>query len=158
MCALSGAGWGMFDIRAMPFCLHSPRRHRTQSVLCLLSCQGAPWTPVFLRVFTCRKRDKGMNPEEYKSVRIGIRMAPPEYERLKHEASLAGISVSEFVRRRIFGRPIIPATDLIMVRELRRLGGLFKHSLVVSKGAYKSEVSQAMASIRNFIDKLANDF
>ena len=43
-------------------------------------------------------------------------------------ASLAGISVAELVRRRVLGNPVIAHTDEILVRELRRIGGLMKHN------------------------------
>lgn len=42
---------------------------------------------------------------------------------------LAGLSVSEYMRRTIFGgRPVVAAADESMLRELRRIGGLLKHN------------------------------
>ena len=42
---------------------------------------------------------------------------------------MAGLSVSAYLRRRFFGgRPLIAHTDAMMIRELRRLGGLLKHN------------------------------
>lgn len=97
------------------------------------------------------------NTENYKTVRASVRMTVSEYERLKRDADFAGLTPSEFIRRRIFGRPIIANVDLIMVKELRRLGGLLKHSLVVSDGAYRQEVSTAMEAVKQFIVRLSND-
>jgi hypothetical protein len=39
--------------------------------------------------------------------RITLRLASDEKERLKSDADLAGLSMSEIVRRHYFGRPII---------------------------------------------------
>ena len=44
-------------------------------------------------------------------------------------ADMAGLSVSAYLRRRFFGgRPLIAHTDAMMIRELRRIGGLLKHN------------------------------
>lgn len=46
---------------------------------------------------------------------------------LVEQSGVAGLSISEYGRRRIFGgRPLVAHTDLMVVREIRRLGGLFK--------------------------------
>jgi len=58
--------------------------------------------------------------------RIGVRVTAGEKARLREDAALASLSVSELVRRRYFGRPILARADQAMVRELRRLGGLLK--------------------------------
>ena len=51
-----------------------------------------------------------------------------EAKQLEEQASLAGLSVSECIRRRGFGgRPVVAQTDMTTVRELRRIGGLLKH-------------------------------
>jgi hypothetical protein len=57
------------------------------------------------------------------SSRFEMRLSPSEREQLHDDADLAGISISELVRRRALGRPIHSAIDLTMIRELRRLGG-----------------------------------
>ena len=58
-----------------------------------------------------------------------LRLSGEEDARLTREAEAAGISVSEYMRRRFFGgRPIIARTDEQAIRDLRRLGGLLKHS------------------------------
>ena len=60
---------------------------------------------------------------------ITLRVSLEEKERLAGQADIAGLSVSEYMRRRFFGgRPLIAHTDELVVRELRRLGGLLKHN------------------------------
>ena len=58
-----------------------------------------------------------------------LRLSAEENERLARQADVAGISVSEYIRRLCFGgRPITSRTDSQTIRELRRLGGLLKHN------------------------------
>lgn len=60
---------------------------------------------------------------------VTIRVTSEEKTRLTEQAEMAGLSVSEYLRRRFFGgRPLVAHTDALMVRELRRIGGLLKHN------------------------------
>jgi hypothetical protein len=59
------------------------------------------------------------------NVMVTIRVTPEEKTRLAEQAALAGLFLSEYLRRRFFGdRPVIHRVDEWMIRELRRLGGL----------------------------------
>ena len=58
---------------------------------------------------------------------VNVRLTTAEKMRLQDDADMASISMSELVRARYFGRPVIANADLVMVKELRRLGGLLKH-------------------------------
>ena len=59
---------------------------------------------------------------------LTLRVSAEEKSRVEAQAALAGLSASEFMRRRIFGgRPVVAASDEAMLRELRRVGGLLKH-------------------------------
>ena len=86
---------------------------------------------------------------------INVRLTAAEKLRLREDADLAGVSVSELVRRRIFGRPIIASADAVMLKELRRLGGLAKHLHQESRGAYSKETAAALIAIRDYIEKLS---
>ena len=86
---------------------------------------------------------------------IKVRLTSSEKAILIEEAAIAGISMSELVRRRYFGRPIIANTDVVMLRELRRIGGLLKHIHTESDGAYSSHTSAALDEVRNYIKKLS---
>ena len=60
---------------------------------------------------------------------VTVRVSPEEKARLEQQADMAGLSVSAYLRRRFFGgRPLIAHTDAMMIRELRRIGGLLKHN------------------------------
>ena len=47
---------------------------------------------------------------------------------LTEQAEIAGLSLSEYMRRRFFGGRIAAHTDLNTIAELRRIGGLLKHN------------------------------
>jgi hypothetical protein len=58
-----------------------------------------------------------------------IRLTEYEDARLANQAAVAGLSLSEYMRRRFFGgRPIVARVDTMMISELRRLGGLLKNN------------------------------
>lgn len=85
---------------------------------------------------------------------VNVRLTSSEKERLKEDADMAGLSMSELVRRRYFGKPIIANADAIMLKELRRIGGLVKHVHNQSNGAYNSETIEALSTLKKYIEKL----
>lgn len=101
--------------------------------------------------------------------KIAVRLTSTEKDQLKEDASLAALSVSELVRRRYFGRPIIATEDMAAIRELarlaaqqRQLGGLIKTLNVQSDAMYSRQVSESLdalsaltRSIGEQIDRIA---
>ena len=70
----------------------------------------------------------GSRPAKFQRRRT-LRLTDYEDALLSEQAGIAGLSMSEYMRRRVFGgRPIIAHADLMVVREIRRLGGLFKNN------------------------------
>ena len=59
---------------------------------------------------------------------VTIRVTEREKTRLMEQAEIAGLSLSEYMRRRFFGGPLVAHTDLSTIAELRRIGGLLKHN------------------------------
>lgn len=55
---------------------------------------------------------------------LGIRCLPEEKEAIQEKARLAGLSVGEFLRRCALDRKISVRTDIKLMKELLRLGGL----------------------------------
>lgn len=88
---------------------------------------------------------------------LNVRLTAAEKSRLKEDADLAALSMSELVRRRYFGRPIIANADAVMLRELRRIGGLLKHVHNESNGAYSHDTAEALAVLKAYIEKLSRD-
>ncbi len=79
------------------------------------------------------KTAKGIRPSR---TSVTVRVSEMEKKHLEEIAQIAGVSVSEYLRRRFFGRkPIIAHTDVITIRELRRIGGLLKHNFEAMREA-----------------------
>ena len=87
--------------------------------------------------------------------RLDVRVAPGERVELRTTADAAGISVSELVRLRALGRPVVSRTDATTIRELRRLGGLLKMVHVQGGGAYSRETAAALDALHAAIRRLA---
>ncbi|MDR2819604.1 MAG: hypothetical protein LBB60_03640 [Desulfovibrio sp.] len=88
-----------------------------------------------------------------------LRLSAEEDARLERQAAVAGISVSEYMRRLFFGgRPVIARTDDRMIRELRRMGGLLKHNFdavrMAGGGSVPAQMEATLEQIRQAIDRL----
>jgi hypothetical protein len=88
---------------------------------------------------------------------INVRVAPGEKLRLRADADAAGVSVSEVVRRRYFGKPLISKVDSAMIKELRRVGGLLKHVHNESDGAYSKQTASMLVQLSDLIKELGSD-
>lgn len=95
-----------------------------------------------------------MTTNPFKIKRITLRLTQDDYLVLKENADLAGLSVSELIRRRYFGRPIVPKANLAMIKELRRLGGLLKYIYSETHGEYNKEIGSTLNEIQNYIKRL----
>lgn len=93
--------------------------------------------------------------EEFLTALVKLRLKPSEKERIREDAELAGLTVSELMRRRALGRTVLAASDMNLIRELRRLGGLLKHVHLESRGAYSRDTAEGIARIGAFIDWLS---
>jgi hypothetical protein len=88
-----------------------------------------------------------------------LRLSAEEDARLERQAAVAGISVSECMRRLFFGgRPVIARTDEQMIRELRRMGGLLKHNFDAVRAtggiSVPAQMEATLEQIRQAIDRL----
>ena len=74
-----------------------------------------------------------------------LRLDAVEDDNLRACAAAVGLTVSAYMRRRCFGgRPLTAKTDQEAIRELRRLGGLLKHSFAVVRQTGDAETLTAM--------------
>ena len=99
-----------------------------------------------------------LQDKERASLRFEMRISPAEREQLSEAANLAGISISEFVRRRALGRPVHAAIDLTMIRELRRLGGLQKLTInkLIQHRGISEECVATIKALREAVERIAN--
>ena len=89
--------------------------------------------------------------------RLNLRLPSNELEVIRSDANMAGISMSETVRARYFGRQVVANADMVMIKELRRIGGLLKHIHNESNGTYSQQTAETLASVKNYIEKLSSD-
>ncbi|AFY97244.1 hypothetical protein Cha6605_6427 (plasmid) [Chamaesiphon minutus PCC 6605] len=90
------------------------------------------------------------------SCQCNIRLTPSEMEELKDAASVAGITVSTYIRQRALGRRVAANTDMTTIRELRRIGGLLKHIHNESGGAYSQLTADTLIEIQKAIVSIGN--
>lgn len=88
---------------------------------------------------------------------VNVRLTSDEKERLRDDADMASMSMSELVRSRYFGRPVVAHADVLMVKELRRLGGLLKQVHLLSDGTYSKTTATTLAEIKNYIERLGHE-
>lgn len=88
---------------------------------------------------------------------VNIRTTLSEKNRLKEDADLAGIGVSELIRKWYFEKKIVASVDLAVLREMRRQGGLLKHIHLQSNGMYSSETAQALQAMTALFERIADD-
>ena len=88
--------------------------------------------------------------------RVNLRLPSGEKETISDDADLAGISVSECVRRRYFGLPVTASADKLMIKELRRIGGLLKAVHLESNGAYSNQTAEALSQVSQYITQLSS--
>ena len=89
---------------------------------------------------------------------VKLRLQHAEKVRLAEEADIAGITLSELFRSRAANKVIFARTDMAMLRELRRLGGLLKFVHTSSNGAYSLQTAAALTELRMAICGLSNDY
>ena len=95
---------------------------------------------------------------------VTMRVTLEEKKRLIHESGIAGLPVSELMRRRYFGgRPLVALTDAMMVRELRRVGGLLKINFeTLRQGKVEPKWGQqqeyALRSLAALIEKISTAY
>ena len=88
--------------------------------------------------------------------RVNLRLPASEKETIREDSDLAGISMSECVRRRYFGLPVTASADKLMIKELRRIGGLLKAVHLESNGAYSNQTADVLAQVSKYITQLSS--
>ncbi|EAO1753361.1 ribbon-helix-helix protein, CopG family [Salmonella enterica subsp. enterica serovar Muenchen] len=76
-----------------------------------------------------------------------IRCLPEEKEAIQEKARTAGLSVGEFLRRCALERKISVRTDVRLMNELLRLGGLQKHLYNEMRLQMTPELSRQFADV-----------
>lgn len=88
---------------------------------------------------------------------IHVRVTSAEKEEIKAAANAAALSPSQYLRRRCLGRAVTAKTDLAVLSELRRLGGLVKLIHTESGGAYSQQTAEALRRLVAAVDRVGLD-
>jgi hypothetical protein len=94
---------------------------------------------------------------EQRIVKTTVRFTEAEHGYISSEADACGIAISPFIRQRALGKRITPKTDLRVLAELRRLGGLLKHVHNETKGAYSSLTSDCLKEIAAYVRSMSRE-
>ena len=92
-----------------------------------------------------------------RNCRLYLRVTPDEYATIKEQAELSGLSISEYARKRMLGFHVMAKSELNILKELRRLGGLVKHVYNESQGLYSSETSAALNALTSYAHALERE-
>ncbi len=82
---------------------------------------------------------------------ISQRYSEAEKTHVRVQAEIAGLTISEYVRRRALGKKVISKKSLVTINELRRLGGLLKKVHTDSGGAYSAQTAAMLSELRDAI-------
>lgn len=80
---------------------------------------------------------------------------PAELDLIRADADVAGLTLSETVRRRYLSLPIAARVDSNAVRELRRQGGLLKYALDSANSEERRGIMAILDRIRDLLDEIA---
>lgn len=78
---------------------------------------------------------------------VKCRCTDEEFEAINRKAQVAGISTSELLRRSALNRKIMVRTDLKLMNELLRLGGLQKHLYNEMRDKMTTEISHQFSDV-----------
>ncbi len=95
-------------------------------------------------------------PEEGPKVQVGFQVTSVERDRIREAASQAGLSVSEFLRRRALGRPVVPLADAAARKALRRVGVNLNQIVrrANAGGAAEAEARAAIDDVRAAVARI----
>lgn len=90
-------------------------------------------------------------------MRLAVRFSEEEYRNIAQNADVAGLSLAAYVRTRCRGGNVVAKTDLRILAELRRIGGLLKHIHNESNGAYSVQTADLLRQLSSYIRKLSRE-
>ncbi len=88
---------------------------------------------------------------------LNVRLTSAEKAKLKEDAAFAALSMSELVRRRYFGRPIVADSDAVLLRELARIGDVLRRMQSGDSEVRAEEAADALRSLKHCFRKISDD-
>jgi len=89
-----------------------------------------------------------------RTAQVRLHFTPQEKETAFEHAKNAGLTLSDYSRKRILGMPVKSKTDAMMRNELRRLGGLLKLIHSKTNGVYEKAIEEVLAAIEDAIPRI----
>ena len=83
-----------------------------------------------------------------------FRLTEVEKNFVAAQAHAAGMTLSDYCRRRVLGYRVVADADQTMIRNLRQLGGLLKHIHLETKGIYSERTAEILEKILEYIEGL----
>lgn len=96
-------------------------------------------------------KERTRAPRSSSRMWISFRVSEEEKKQLLKNADIAVLSISEYIRKKIFGgSQVVARVDVMMVNELRRIGGLLKHNFETLRqaGASHDIIQQQEESLK----------
>jgi hypothetical protein len=91
-----------------------------------------------------------------KTAQVRIRFTETEKAQAEGLAGEAGLTLSEYIRRRSLGLPVRSVADAQTINELRRLGGLLKHVHNQTGGEHSKATAAALVEITAAIKRIGS--
>jgi hypothetical protein len=85
---------------------------------------------------------------------INIRCTSENKAFVEGQAKVAGLTPSEFGRRRLLGLVVVSRESMVERNELRRLGGLLKKIHTESNGIYSKQTAELLSLIASQLKAL----
>lgn len=95
--------------------------------------------------------------EERRTLTHGLRLSPKEKEELEARADRAGLSLSEYLRRKALGKPVKTKVDGKALKELNRIGvNLNQLARAANRGdlLLDGQAKEAIQELRALIEKI----
>jgi len=91
-----------------------------------------------------------------KTKHILIRVTPDEHGQIKEKARLCAVTVPQYLRDCGLGKrlKVKAGSDIQLVAELRRLGGLQKHLFAEGRGVGSKEYADVLVAIKGAIQRI----
>ncbi len=122
--------------------------------------EAAPETTA-TSIMSQQSQNKGGRPkkpeEERRSLTHGLRLSPNEKEELEARADRAGLSLSEYLRRKALGKPVKTKVDGKALKELNRIGvNLNQLARAANRGdiLIGGQVREAIEELRSLIEEI----
>lgn len=94
------------------------------------------------------------NGKDNRTALVSIRFKPEEKAAAEALAGEAGLTLSEFTRRRALGLRVHSKADAQMINELRRLGGLVKHIHNETDGVNSVKTAAVLVALVDAIKRI----